>query len=54
MEGDQSVVGAIPRGRADAVHDPEDLMPSVIDTAQWAAHFVKHPRSFVRSFVLNR
>ncbi len=37
----------------DAVRDPEDLMPAVVDTAQWAAHFVKHPRSFVRSFVFN-
>lgn len=38
----------------DAVRDPEDKKPSLIDTAQWAAHFAKHPRSFIRNFVLNR
>ena len=38
----------------DAVRDPEDRMPALIDTAQWVHHFAKHPRSFVRSFVLNR
>ncbi len=38
----------------DAVRDPDDRMPAVIDTAQWVRHFAKHPRSFVRSFVLNR
>jgi predicted ATP-grasp superfamily ATP-dependent carboligase len=38
----------------DAVRDPDDQMPMVIDTAQWVQHFAKHPRSFVRSFVFNR
>jgi hypothetical protein len=38
----------------DAVRDREDRMPAVVDAAQWATHFAKHPRSFVRSFVLNR
>ena len=38
----------------DAVRDPDDRMPAVIDAAQWVQHFAKHPRSFVRSFVLNR
>jgi predicted ATP-grasp superfamily ATP-dependent carboligase len=38
----------------DAVRDPDDPMPAVIDAASWAQHFAKHPRSFVRSFVLNR
>ena len=38
----------------DAVRDPDDRMPAVVDAASWAAHFAKHPRSFVRSFVLNR
>jgi predicted ATP-grasp superfamily ATP-dependent carboligase len=38
----------------DAVRDPDDRMPAVIDAASWASHFAKHPRSFVRSFVLNR
>jgi len=38
----------------DAVRDPSDRMPAVIDAASWAKHFAKHPRSFVRSFVLNR
>ena len=38
----------------DAVRDPDDRMPTLVDAAQWAAHFAKHPRSFVKSFVLNR
>lgn len=38
----------------DAVRDPDDARPSYVDAAQWAAHFAKHPRSFVRSFVLNK
>lgn len=38
----------------DAVRDPDDRMPAVIDAAQWVRHFARHPRSFVRSFVLNR
>jgi D-aspartate ligase len=42
------------RGVTDAVRDREDRVPAMIDAAQWATHFAKHPRSFVRSFVLNR
>jgi predicted ATP-grasp superfamily ATP-dependent carboligase len=42
------------RTATDAVRDPEDRMPAMIDAAQWASHFAKHPRSFVRNFVLNR
>ncbi len=38
----------------DAVRDPEDRMPAVVDAAEWVRHFARHPRSFVRSFVLNR
>lgn len=38
----------------DAVRDPGDRMPALVDAASWAKHFAKHPRSFVRSFVLNR
>jgi D-aspartate ligase len=38
----------------DAVRDPDDRMPAMIDAAQWVQHFARHPRSFVRSFVLNR
>lgn len=41
-------------GVTDAVRDPDDQLPTVIDTAQWFQHFAKHPRSFVRSFVFNR
>lgn len=41
-------------GVTDAVRDPDDRMPAVIDAASWVRHFAKHPRSFVRSFVLNR
>ncbi len=38
----------------DAVRDADDRLPSLIDAAQWVTHFARHPRSFVRSFVLNR
>lgn len=38
----------------DAVRDPDDRLPAVVDAARWAAHFARHPRSFVRSFVFNR
>lgn len=38
----------------DAVRDADDRVPALVDAAQWASHFAKHPRSFVRSFVLNR
>jgi len=41
-------------GVTDAVRDPDDRMPAMIDAASWVRHFAKHPRSFVRSFVLNR
>ncbi len=41
-------------GVTDAVRDADDRVPALIDTAQWVQHFAKHPRSFVRSFVLNR
>jgi hypothetical protein len=29
-------------------------MPALVDAAAWVRHFARHPRSFVRSFVLNR
>jgi hypothetical protein len=38
----------------DAVRDQDDRMPAVIDAAQWMHHFARHPRSFVRNFVMNR
>jgi predicted ATP-grasp superfamily ATP-dependent carboligase len=38
----------------DAVSDPDDRLPSFVDAAQWLGHFARHPRSFVRSYVLNR
>lgn len=38
----------------DAVRDADDPKPAMIDAAMWVKHFAKHPRSFVRSFVLNR
>lgn len=41
-------------GATDAVRDPDDRRPAVVDAASWVRHFAKHPRSFVRSFVLNR
>lgn len=43
------------RDRAtDAVLDADDRKPALVDTASWVKHFAKHPRSFVRSYVLNR
>ncbi len=41
-------------GAVDAVHDPDDRLPTLVDAAQWVEHFARHPRSFVRSFVLDR
>jgi predicted ATP-grasp superfamily ATP-dependent carboligase len=41
-------------GATDAVREADDRMPAVIDAAQWMQHFARHPRSFVRSFFLNR
>jgi hypothetical protein len=38
----------------DAVRDPDDRRPALVDAASWVQHFAKHPRSFGRSFVLNR
>ena len=38
----------------DAVRDPDDPRPAKVDALQWAAHFARHPRSFVRDYVLNR
>jgi len=38
----------------DAVIDRHDRMPALVDAASWVKHFAKHPRSFVRSYVLNR
>ena len=43
------------RARAtDAVRDPDDRKPALVDAASWVRHFAKHPRSFLRSYVLNR
>ncbi|MBX3201101.1 MAG: carbamoyl-phosphate synthase [Labilithrix sp.] len=41
-------------GATDAVRDADDRMPAVVDAAEWVRHFARYPRSFVRSFVLNR
>lgn len=40
--------------KTDAIRDPKDRMPALVDAASWVKHFAKHPRSFVRSYVLNR
>lgn len=42
------------RHATDAVRDPGDKLPAVLDAASWVQHFARHPRSFIRSFVLNR
>lgn len=41
-------------GLTDAVGYAGDPWPSVVDAAQWVEHFARHPRSFVRKFVLNQ
>ncbi|MGZ9112028.1 MAG: carboxylate--amine ligase [Rhodoplanes sp.] len=38
----------------DAVRDPDDRRPALVDGARWIADFARHPRSFVNGFVLNR
>jgi predicted ATP-grasp superfamily ATP-dependent carboligase len=38
----------------DAVRDPADRAPALVDGARWVADFARHPRSFVNGFVLNR
>jgi D-aspartate ligase len=38
----------------DAVRDPDDRMPALVDTVRWIGDFAKHPRSFLNSYVLNR
>lgn len=38
----------------DAVRDPDDRMPALVDVALWVRDFARHPRSFIRSFVLNK
>lgn len=42
------------RTATDAVRDAADPRPAMIDALMWAKHFAKHPRSFVRDFILNR
>ncbi len=38
----------------DAVVDAEDWLPGVVDTAGHLLQYLRHPRAFVRQFVLNR
>jgi D-aspartate ligase len=38
----------------DAVRDPDDRMPAVIDAAQLAGDFMRYPKGFLREYVLNR
>lgn len=38
----------------DAVWSARDPLPSVVDSARWVEHFARHPRSFVRHYVLNQ
>ena len=37
----------------DAVADPRDRLPELIDVAQYLAHGARHPRAFVRSYLLD-
>ncbi|MDP1824229.1 MAG: carbamoyl-phosphate synthase [Archangium sp.] len=38
----------------DAIWSGEDPMPTLVDSAHWVEHMVRHPRSFVRQYVLNQ
>lgn len=38
----------------DAVRDPDDRKPAMIDSISWVQDFARHPRSFFRTFVQNR
>ena len=37
----------------DAVHDRDDPTPAIVDAALWVGAFARHPRSFIRNFVMN-
>jgi predicted ATP-grasp superfamily ATP-dependent carboligase len=41
-------------GATDAVREVDDQLPALVDMATWMKHFMRHPRHFVRGFVLNR
>lgn len=38
----------------DAAWSREDPMPAMMDSARWAGHFFRHPRTFLRHYVLNQ
>lgn len=38
----------------DAVRDRSDVRPAVVDAVKWSLAFLRHPRSFLNDFVLNR
>jgi D-aspartate ligase len=38
----------------DAVRDRSDVRPAVVDAVKWILAFLRHPRSFLNDFVLNR
>jgi predicted ATP-grasp superfamily ATP-dependent carboligase len=38
----------------DAAHDPSDWLPGVLDAARNVYGYLRHPRAFVRTIVLNR
>jgi D-aspartate ligase len=42
------------KAATDAVRDPQDHLPARVDTLKWLVKFARHPRSFARTFVLNR
>lgn len=42
------------RTMAHAVIDPVDRMPAVIDTLSMSLWYLRHPKAFIRSIVLNR
>jgi D-aspartate ligase len=38
----------------DAINDPHDGLPAFVDAARYLLHFLRHPRSFVRQYGLER
>jgi D-aspartate ligase len=38
----------------DAIKDPHDALPAFVDAARYLLHFLRHPRSFLRQYGLER
>ncbi len=38
----------------DAIEDPNDTLPAFIDAGQYLLNFLRHPRAFLKQYVLER